>query len=155
MLYKLFFICGLLLFVSCTEQENGEEVLRREALEEVVAADKAFAERCASAGMKTAFLEYVSSEAVLLRPGYLPIAEDRVVRYLTAMEDTSFVMSWKPTGADVSLSGDLGYTYGTYQVTAKDTVLKGTYLSVWRKQTDGSWKFVIDSGNAGADREFE
>ena len=141
--------------VACSNPEMADTTLRSEALGEVVAADKAFAERCATAGMKTAFLEFAASDAVLLRPGYLPIAEDRVIRYLTAMEDTSFVMSWKPSGADVALSADLGYTYGTYEVTAKDTVLKGTYLSIWRKQKDGSWKFVLDSGNAGAESEFE
>lgn len=155
MLHKLFFMCCTVVLFSCNDKGNTEETLRAAALAEVVAADKAFAERCATSGMKTAFLEYAAADAVLLRPGYLPIAEDRVIRYLTAMEDTSFVMSWKPSGADVSLSADLGYTYGTYQVTAKDTVLKGTYLSVWRKQKDGSWKFVIDSGNAGAEGEFE
>jgi ketosteroid isomerase-like protein len=31
----------------------------------------------------------------------------------------------------------------------KDTVLRGTYVSVWKKQKDGKWKFMLDTGNEG------
>ena len=148
--------CCLLLLFSCSSREDEQQAKAyKKHLAELVAADKAFAARSEKEGMKTAFLAYAAEEAVLLRPGYLPIAEDRVIRYLTAMEDTSFVMSWEPSGADVALSADLGYTYGTYTVTARDSVFKGTYLFVWKKQKDGAWKFVIDSGNAGAENEYD
>jgi len=47
----------------------------------------------------------------------------------------------------------MGYTYGVYKVATADTTLMGTYLNVWRKQDDGKWKFVIDTGNPGIDKE--
>jgi ketosteroid isomerase-like protein len=53
-------------------------------------------------------------------------------------------------GADISASGDLGYTYGTYEFRAKDGKLiveHGKYTSIW-KQRDGKWKVVLDMGNA-------
>jgi len=43
----------------------------------------------------------------------------------------------------------LGFTYGVYTLSIKDSVYKGTYVSIWKKQNDGSWKFVLDSGNEG------
>ncbi len=60
-------------------------------------------------------------------------------------------MTWKPKGANVAASGDLGYTYGVYEIhtSAQDTVLYGTYVSIWKKQQNGKWKFVLDSGNEG------
>jgi ketosteroid isomerase-like protein len=27
--------------------------------------------------------------------------------------------------------------------------LKGTYISVWKKDAAGNWKYVLDSGNKG------
>ena len=49
-------------------------------------------------------------------------------------------------------SGDLGYTYGNFVFKSKNkdgpTVHYGKYMSVWRKQKDGSWKVVVDMGNS-------
>ena len=123
------------------------------AMDEMLDTDKAFSEASAKDGMKKAFLTYVADDAVLLRPGYMPIAEGDVIKFLKAQEDTSFVMTWEPKGADMSAAHDLGFTYGVYKVQTKDTVMNGTYLSIWRKQKDGSWKFVVDTGNQGTGEE--
>jgi ketosteroid isomerase-like protein len=58
-----------------------------------------------------------------------------------------------PVGADVSSTGDLGYTYGTFEFSStgkdgKPQVEHGKYTSIWKKQGDGSWKVVLDMGNA-------
>jgi ketosteroid isomerase-like protein len=37
----------------------------------------------------------------------------------------------------------------------KDTIIYGTYISIWKKQSDGNWKFVLDSGNEGVGKEGE
>ena len=63
-----------------------------------------------------------------------------------------FSISWQPTKVDVARSGDLGYTIGTYELTmngpdGKPMVDRGKYAEVWRKQTDGSWKVVVDIFN--------
>jgi len=53
----------------------------------------------------------------------------------------------------VAASGDLGYAVGTWQLTGKSrkgepVSLTGKYMTVWKKQADGSWKVVADMGNA-------
>ena len=63
------------------------------------------------------------------------------------------VLTWTPVHADMAASGDLGYTYGNYVTKSKDKDGKpvtqyGKYMSVWRKQKDGTWKVVADMGNA-------
>jgi ketosteroid isomerase-like protein len=63
---------------------------------------------------------------------------------------------WTPVGADISVSGDLGYTYGNYEFHAKDkegnpVVQYGKYTSIWKQQKDGSWKVVLDMGNASSE----
>jgi ketosteroid isomerase-like protein len=73
------------------------------------------------------------------------------VDYISQGDDTSFIMTWEPSGGNVAKSGDLGYTYGVYSLKPKnkDTVFYGTYVSVWKKQEDGKWKFVLETGNEG------
>lgn len=118
-------------------------------LRELIGTDQAFSYDCETKGYKQAFLQYADEAAVLLRPGMLPLEEDAVIRFITAQEDTSFTMSWQVKGADVARSGDLGYTYGVYTIKAGTQTLEGTYVSIWKKQADGTWKFVLDSGNDG------
>ncbi|HMO34133.1 MAG TPA: DUF4440 domain-containing protein [Lacibacter sp.] len=119
------------------------------ALRELIGTDQAFSYDCETKGYKKAFIDYAAPDAVLLRPGELPLVDDAVIRYISAQEDTSFTLSWEVKGGDLAASGDLGYTYGVYRVKAGRQELKGTYVSIWRRQDDGSWKFVLDSGNAG------
>lgn len=153
--------CVVCLLSACVFSGNREQmrsnVQHEEALDEMVAADRAFSDSSAKLGMKKAFLEFMADDAVLLRPGYLPIVEGDVVKFLTSQEDTSFVMTWTPKGGQLSKSNDLGYTYGVYEIKLKatDSVLNGTYISIWQKKENGKWKFVLDTGNPGAFNEVE
>ena len=58
--------------------------------------------------------------------------------------------SWDVEIDEVQLSGDLGYARGTYIVNLKSkaestsTVLEGTFLTIFKKQADGSWKIYRD-----------
>ena len=58
---------------------------------------------------------------------------------------------WKPEEAEVAASGDMGYTWGSYEShskTAQSKVSYGTYVTVWKKQ-DGQWKVVLSSASFG------
>jgi hypothetical protein len=81
----------------------------------------------------------------------LPIAGANAIDFLIQQNDTSYTLTWQPHNAVVSLAADFGYTYGIYSLQPKtiDTILYGTYVNIWKKQSDGSWKFVLDSGNEG------
>jgi ketosteroid isomerase-like protein len=45
----------------------------------------------------------------------------------------------------------MGYTWGIYTLTTQAAKQTGTYLTVWRKQKDGSWRFTIDASTQGGD----
>ena len=79
------------------------------------------------------------------------IVGGQAINYLSQLDDNSFTLTWEPKGGSVAISGELGYTFGVYSLKPnnKDTVLYGTYVSVWKKQTDGNWKFVLQSQNEG------
>ena len=64
----------------------------------------------------------------------------------------NFKISWQAKRADVAKSGELGYTSGTYQFSFVDPSGKtisdnGKYVTVWKKQMDGSWKVLLDIFN--------
>jgi ketosteroid isomerase-like protein len=61
-------------------------------------------------------------------------------------------LNWRPVFADATASGDLGMTVGEYVFTgrgANGTVVQrfGKYLTIWQRQPNGDWRFVIDGGN--------
>lgn len=114
-------------------------------------ADRNFSDYSAEKGMKAAFMEYIDSNGVLLRAGYLPIVGAHAIDYLLELNDTAYTLKWQPHAAFVSRSADLGYTYGIYALNPKqkDTTVYGTYVSIWKKQANGKWKFVLDTGNEG------
>lgn len=118
-------------------------------------ADADFAALCEVKGLKEAFLENIDSNGVILRTDVLPMVGADAVDYIIALQDTGYTMLWKPSQAEVAISGELGYTYGIYQITPSviDTVLYGTYVSIWKKQSDGKWKFVLQSNNEGIGTE--
>ncbi len=114
-------------------------------------ADKAFSKLSEDEGMKSAFMEYIDSNGVLLRPNQLPIVGANAIDYLSMQLDTEYTLVWEPKGVGIAQSGDLGYTYGVYKMQPKtiDSIMYGTYVSIWKKQNDGSWRFVLNSGNEG------
>ena len=74
-------------------------------------------------------------------------------RQSEAFSRPGFAMSWQTTKVEVSRSGDLAYSYGPLQTTVDDAegnpvTDKGKWVTVWKKQPDGTWKVVIDILNS-------
>jgi len=123
------------------------------ALNAIQQTDVDFSNRSKEIGMKKAFLEYIEDDGILLRKNRMPIVGADAVDYLSSIDDSSFVLTWEPQGADMSQSSDMGYTYGVYTLKISDSTYKGTYVTIWHKQLNGKWKFVLDSGNEGVGEE--
>jgi ketosteroid isomerase-like protein len=103
------------------------------------------------------FLSYYASDASVYPQG-MPIAtgSEAIRDAMTKMASMpGFSLQWSATKADVSASGDLGYTTGAYQMTMNDAAgkpmsEKGKYVTVWKKQANGQWKAADDIFNADA-----
>ncbi|MBK7307374.1 MAG: hypothetical protein IPI88_10275 [Chitinophagaceae bacterium] len=146
-------ITAVLMFSSCLFKRDRDKETRADAFAkiEMMEADRRFSKMSEEKGMKAAFIEYLDSNGVLLRPGRLPIAGADAVDFLIQQNDTDYTMTWEPRNGVIAKSGELGYTYGIYALrpSAKDTVIYGTYVSIWKKEKGGTWKYVLDSGNEG------
>jgi|SRR5208337_3376172 len=102
------------------------------------------------------YMSFYADDSVELPNGAAIIpGKANIAKGMGFLDDNNNRLSWTPVGADISVSGDLGYTYGTYEFRSKDkegkpTVEHGKYTSIWKLQQDGSWKVVLDMGNATA-----
>jgi uncharacterized protein (TIGR02246 family) len=102
-----------------------------------------------------ATLSFYADDAVVL-PGNAPIATDKkAIREIWAgMLGPGTAVSWKVTKAEVAKSGELGYLYGTYELTMKDPKGgppvhdTGKLVEIWKKQADGKWKCIVDTYNS-------
>jgi ketosteroid isomerase-like protein len=100
------------------------------------------------------WLSFFADDAANVDPGQ-PIAfgKEEMRKRLEKQWNPNVKLTWKPAKADVSAAGDLGYTFGTWELTGKsrsgdDVHVTGKYSTVWKKQKDGAWKVVLDLGNA-------
>ena len=117
------------------------------ALAPVVEAEHAFAQHSIDRGMKPAFLAYAAPEGVIVnRNG--PV--NAIETWSKRDPAPTGLLTWWPTYADVSRAGDMGWTTGPYEFREKPSDAKpadtGHFFTVWRKQPDGGWKFVLDLG---------
>ena len=102
------------------------------------------------------YMSYYADDAVEVPNGAAIIqGEANIAKGMGFLDQTNRLI-WTPVGADISASGDLGYTYGNYEFHSKDKdgkqiVEHGKYTSIWKKQKDGNWKIVLDMGNLSSE----
>ncbi len=147
----VFLIITLLFFGSCKIKKKEVPKVDAFAKIEMMNVDREFSKMSEEKGMKAAFIQYLDSNGVLLRKNRLPIAGADAIDYLLEQNDSDYTMTWEPRDGFIAKSGELGYTYGIYALrpSQKDTIIYGTYVSIWKREKDGTWKYVLDTGNEG------
>jgi ketosteroid isomerase-like protein len=114
--------------------------------------DREFSAMSAKEGMFNAFLFYIAEDGVILRNNSYPAKGREILKqWYSGKSDTSFILTWEPLFEKLSESGEIGYTYGTHTTTDKlsGKITRGTYVTIWQKQNDGNWRFVLDTGTKG------
>jgi ketosteroid isomerase-like protein len=138
---------GVIAAVLVTVFVTGQERVLSE-LQALVDAERAFAKAATVKGVRDSFLEFFADDSIALRPAPVP-AKDRL-RSQTPQPFSAHELTWEPRTGDIAGSGELGWLTGPSTFidhTAKDSKPGyGNYLSVWRKQADGTWKVFIDVG---------
>lgn len=115
-------------------------------------ADRAFAADVARGGTE-AWVSWFAEDGAQIQTGRGEIRGRDAIRELMAgLDDPNFSLSWEPRRADIAASGDLGWTTGDYVsrgmgADGTPRQSQGRYVTIWRKQPDGSWKVVMDLGN--------
>jgi ketosteroid isomerase-like protein len=98
------------------------------------------------------WMEFMSEETTLFRDK--PYTGLQAIRANVAgdFNDPTFSLTWDPETAVLLESGQMGYTSGHYVVSGTDNGKAyksgGQYITIWKKQKDGSWKVLWDGGSS-------
>ncbi len=106
-------------------------------VDQVIAAERAFAAETRERGFKRGFLAWVAPEGFVFQPGPVPARPG-----LEAIDDTAPAgpeLYWWPQFAGAAVSGDLGFTSGGATIDVR-------YFTIWQRQSDGSWRWIYDGG---------
>ena len=118
----------------------------------VMSADRSFARMGAERGPRAAFTQWVANDAVGFGPRGLEHGAAVRESYRQGFPGNP-QFEWGPVLADLSISGDLGMTVGEARITSPGAngspprVSYSKYLTIWKRQADGSYRFVVDMGN--------
>jgi uncharacterized protein (TIGR02246 family) len=101
------------------------------------------------------YVSFYADDAVLFWPGAPMVTGRAAIReFMRAfLSMPAFALSFTTAAVEVSGAGDLAYSYGTNRVTlvapdGRRMNDRGKYLTVYRKQPDGTWRVVADIGNS-------
>jgi ketosteroid isomerase-like protein len=139
--------CRVPLFYGCSPQKNPDAADGYRS--EIIETERAFAEMAAAEGLQAAFAEFAAEDAVIQRNDSLIRGRAAIAAFYADPRYRGVELAWSPERIDVSACGDLGYTWGSYTFTATDSLgathrSGGIFHTVWKRQPDGSWKFVWD-----------
>jgi ketosteroid isomerase-like protein len=125
---------------------RDEEELFQSGVAEVLAADRAFALAVREQGLGPATAQFAAEDGRELLGAAGPIqGKDALAAYHEA-NALPGLLSWSPEGADVSARGDFAYSWGTWSL-AGESPARGSYLSVWRRDGEGAWRFAVRMRN--------
>ena len=139
-------VLALLVFspTGFTQKENVPP-----SLASLVEAERAFARTSVEKGIRDSFYEFFAEDGINFQPHPTKTRESIRKRPAQASRPP-ITLNWEPVTADISRAGDLGYTTGPYWLTDQSPEHRptqhGYYFSIWKKQSDGSWKVEVDAG---------
>jgi ketosteroid isomerase-like protein len=141
-------VCSCLLIQSCGTKMNIPDTTTLK--EEIIRTEKQFETAAGEKGIEDAFYTFADEHAVIKREhDTLIIGKAEIKNYYHNPVYKEATVTWKPDFADVSDDGTLGYTFGKYTWKAKDkdgkvAEYKGVFHTIWKRQPDGTWKYVWD-----------
>jgi ketosteroid isomerase-like protein len=114
-------------------------------------ADRAFAKATAERGAD-GWMEFMAPNAVDLTRETLASLDQIRAQMISEFKLPGIHLTWEPDKAEFLGNGNVGYTVGHYEVRyngedGKPVSRKGTYLTTWQQQTDGTWKVRADIGS--------
>ncbi|MES2833528.1 MAG: DUF4440 domain-containing protein [Pseudomonadota bacterium] len=113
---------------------------------QVVAAERAFAADGALMGITASFTKWSTPDAIVIGGGQAQTVREGYPPDVPRPADEP-LLAWWPNFAGISMSGDLGFTTGGVSLNGART---GHYFTMWKRQPDGSWKWVYDGGSGAS-----
>ncbi|MGH7598505.1 MAG: YybH family protein [bacterium] len=113
-------------------------------------AERDFLKSAQTSGIVKAFAKHANVDARLHREGVPPILGREAITQFLATK--AFNQTWETSFSDVAQSGDMGYTYGSYEMkevnSSNGVTEKGYYARVWKSDDDNQWQMVMEVTDA-------
>src|SRR6267142_2827397 len=139
-------LASFLILVSTAAAQTPEAV---RPLKSLVETEQAFSQAAADKSTREAFLLFIADDGILFRPKAVN-GKQWLIEHPTPASEKRPLLAWQPVFADVALAEDLGYTTGPWEykedIKNEKPVAYGDFVTVWKRQPDGSWKFAVDLG---------
>lgn len=143
---KLIFLI-IIISAGCTRQNEANEQI-------LIDTDIAFADMAKQEGVGAAFIAYADSNAIIMQNGQLPLKGIKDIAAVYKNTPAHLMLSWHPEKAEIAASGDLGYTFGKYTLSSSNMTEHGHYVTIWKKNNSGKWKYVLDTGTKNPEAEI-
>jgi len=142
-------LCVALSVAALAKAEPGKEKLKAE----VAAMEDAFCAMAREKGLLAAFQHFAAPDVAFIDTDPRQWRGPAAVLERIGPDQPGVKLTWSATFTDVSDDGTLGYNYGRYEwrgpgADGKERVGTGWFLTIWKRQPDGSWKYVMDNGAA-------
>lgn len=120
-----------------------------ELIVEIMETERKFCLLAAEKGVREAFLTFAAKDAVINRNDRIYAGKEEIGQYFDSQTVRDVRLTWKPDYVDVSESGDMAWSYGPYSFSGtgedgQEISAEGIFHTVWKRQSDGNWKFVWD-----------
>jgi ketosteroid isomerase-like protein len=138
----------LVLFAACSAMPKGAGSSASDVEAELLRTDREFCALAQRVPIGEAFRTYLAEDGTSMPQGRPFLHGRDAVAKSWSGAPAGDKLSWTPQFARAAAGGDLGYTYGTWTYTSGEGVQHGKYVTIWRRQEDGTWKAVFDGGNA-------
>ena len=120
---------------------------------EVAAMEDAFCTMAKVQGLLAAFQHFAAPEVAFIDTDPRKWRGPAAVLERIGPDQPGVNMNWAASFTDVSDDGTLGYNYGRYELKQSKpdgtvSVHTGWFLTIWKRQPDGSWRYVMDNGAA-------
>lgn len=138
-------MCVVLLSVSSLAPVSAGPV------EEAMEADRAFSRLAQEKGVAEAFASFVAPDGIRFVPGGQQRGPEAIRSAMSKDFEDGGKLVWDPVEGSASADGSQVVTWGRWSYTAagqRDASSHGTYVTVWVRQKDGSWKWSHDIGNS-------
>lgn len=136
---------GLILVFALLGLAQRRELPAAQA--EMVAAERAFAKLGRERGFLESFITYFAEDGIGFNPHPYPMKET-LSRRPAPSPVPPIGFDWAPAFGDIARAGDLGWDTGPVVFDTADPARKshGMFFSVWKKQSNGMWRVVLDLG---------
>lgn len=121
-------------------------------LEAILNADREFDAQTAERGVDGWVSFFAKGGCMHVSSGETIVGHDAIREAMTPFfADPANSLRWQPASATMMIPGSVGFTTGPFQNRSRGedgeiVETTGSYVSVWKKQEDGSWKVVFDTG---------